>query len=87
MAESLQALAAQREQALQRVAEKARELEQMALYKSQFLANTSHELRTPLNSMLLLSGVLAENEGGRLTEREVGLRPAPSTPPGRSCWR
>jgi signal transduction histidine kinase len=73
MAESLQALAGQREQALQRVAEKARELEQMALYKSQFLANTSHELRTPLNSMLLLSGVLAENEGGRLTEREVGF--------------
>jgi len=73
MAGNLQAMAVQREQALQRVAEKAVELEQMSVYKSQFLANTSHELRTPLNSMLLLSGLLAENEGGQLTERQVGF--------------
>ena len=73
MATSLKLIDAQREQALRRVAEKAVELEQMTAYKSQFLANTSHELRTPLNSMLLLSGLLAENEGGHLTARQVGF--------------
>jgi signal transduction histidine kinase len=73
MASNLQALAVEREQALQRLAEKAAELEEVSAYKSQFLANTSHELRTPLNSMLLLSGLLAENEGGNLTERQVGF--------------
>jgi signal transduction histidine kinase len=73
MAINLQHLDAQREQALRRLAEKAAELERMSAYKSQFLANTSHELRTPLNSMLLLSGLLAENEGGRLSERQVGF--------------
>jgi signal transduction histidine kinase len=31
----------------------------------------SHELRTPLNSMLLLSHLLADNEGKNLTPKQV----------------
>jgi len=51
--------------------QKTVELTTVSTYKSQFLANMSHELRTPLNSMLLLSNLLAENETGRLTEKQV----------------
>lgn len=51
--------------------EKAHELTQASKYKSEFLANMSHELRTPLNSLLILAGMLKQNEDGNLTADQV----------------
>jgi HAMP domain-containing protein/signal transduction histidine kinase/CheY-like chemotaxis protein len=51
--------------------EKAEQLALSSRYKSEFLANMSHELRTPLNSLLILSELLAKNEGDNLDEKQV----------------
>src|SRR5439155_11789562 len=51
--------------------EKAQQLALSSKYKSEFLANMSHELRTPLNSMLILAKLLADNQEGNLTDKQV----------------
>jgi signal transduction histidine kinase/HAMP domain-containing protein/ActR/RegA family two-component response regulator len=59
------------EQARQEIEERARQLTLASRYKSQFLANVSHELRTPLNSLLILARLLAQNNEGNLTFKQV----------------
>ncbi len=51
--------------------EKAKQLALVSKYNSEFLANMSHELRTPLNSVMLLSGLLAENAEKNLTPEQI----------------
>lgn len=59
------------EKASREIAEKARLLEQSNRYKTEFLANMSHELRTPLNSILILSGLLGENDRENLHQEQL----------------
>ena len=82
--EELRMINEQLEERSQEAEQKSRELEfskeeleakneqllQSSKYKSEFLANMSHELRTPLNSILILSELLAEKQGGDYTEEE-----------------
>src|SRR5205085_3638664 len=51
--------------------ERAEQLAISSRYKSEFLANMSHELRTPLNSLLILAKLLADNQGGNLSDKQV----------------
>jgi len=57
--------------AQQELKQKAEDLALASKYKSEFLANMSHELRTPLNSLLILAGMLANNEQGNLSPDQV----------------
>jgi signal transduction histidine kinase/ActR/RegA family two-component response regulator len=54
----------------QELATTNRELSEATRVKSEFLANMSHELRTPLNAILGFSGLLTEQIGPSLTDRQ-----------------
>jgi signal transduction histidine kinase/CheY-like chemotaxis protein/HAMP domain-containing protein len=49
---------------------KYKDLEELSLYRSQFLTNVSHELKTPLNSIIVLSTILEMNEASSLADKE-----------------
>jgi signal transduction histidine kinase/DNA-binding response OmpR family regulator len=51
--------------------ERAEQLAVASKYKSEFLANMSHELRTPLNSLLILAEMLASEQQGHMTPKQI----------------
>jgi len=59
------------EAAQSKLEQRAQQLSISSKYKSEFLANMSHELRTPLNSILILAKLLADNQDGNLSEKQV----------------
>jgi signal transduction histidine kinase/HAMP domain-containing protein len=61
------------EQARQALEDRADQLALASKYKSEFLANMSHELRTPLNSLLILARLLADNNDGNLSVKQVNF--------------
>jgi len=61
------------EEAKRQLVDRTRELAQISIYKSEFLANVSHELRTPLNSMLLSARILSDNKAGNLSPEQVAF--------------
>jgi signal transduction histidine kinase len=60
----------------ERAEAESRELQRVALAKSDFLTTVSHELRTPLTSILAFADVLKRNKPGNLIdkqERQLGI--------------
>jgi signal transduction histidine kinase len=60
----------------ERAEAESRELQRVALAKSDFLTTVSHELRTPLTSILAFADVLKRNHPGNLIakqERQLGI--------------